>query len=137
LGLSRVVNGGGMIDKFKDLHGHTIAKIEGGKGDNRLIFTLSNGEQYELYHEQDCCESVTVEDICGDIQDLINLPLYQAEEVSSKENPPNTDPNFIEWQDSFTWTFYKLATIKGSVTVRWYGESNGYYSEEVSFRRIW
>jgi len=73
-------------------------------------------------------------DIVGDLEDLIRHPILLAEEVTNQdENPPGVD--IPEYQESFTWTFYKLATIKGSVTISWYGASNGYYNESVSFRR--
>jgi len=58
------------------------------------------------------------------------VPVILAECVASKENRAS------ENDESFTWTFYKIATINGSVTIRWYGRSNGYYSERVDFEQI-
>lgn len=121
--------------KFETLLGKTLTEISGEVGDDAIVFTTDNGEQFKLFHMQDCCEDVSVEDIAGDFADLIGLPILMAEEISSQENPPDYKPN--EWgQDSFTWTFYKLATAKGYVTIRWYGESNGYYSESVDFCKL-
>lgn len=96
-----------------------------------MLFIMESGRKFKFYHDQDCCESVYVNDIVGDLNDLVGVPLLQAEEARSKENPPQDSS-----PDSFTWTFYKFATIKGSVTVRWFGESNGYYSESVELEEI-
>ena len=85
-----------------------------------------------MNHSQDCCESVCVEDITGDIDDLIRHPLLLVQEVSDTfEDVEHT--NSEDDDSSRTWTFYKLATIKGCVTIRWFGTSNGYYSEDVDF----
>jgi hypothetical protein len=117
---------------FSELLGKTLTcvKVE----EDQISFNTKT-EQFKLYHSQDCCENVTVEDIVGDISDLIGTPILQAEEVISENKNPEgvTVPNY---QDSFTWTFYKLATMKGYVTIRWYGESNGYYSEAVDFAKL-
>lgn len=121
-----------MEDKFEDLVGKTITQITGKEGDESMEFVTDAGT-YRMYHSQDCCESVSIEDIAGDLNDLIGNPILQAEEVVSNENP--SDKKEYE-ADSFTWTFYKLATIKGSVTIRWYGTSNGYYSEGVDFYKL-
>ena len=84
-------------------------------------------ETFRFFHDQDCCESVSIEDIVGDLSDLVGEPLLMAEEVSG-ETPADFDEGYHE---SVTWTFYKFATRKGYVDVRWLGESNGYYSESV------
>ena len=92
-----------------------------------LVFQNAT-ESFVFFHQQDCCENVSIEDVCGDLQDLVGEPLLLAEEVSG-ETP--VDFNEREYE-SVTWTFYKFATRKGYVDVRWLGESNGYYSEGVS-----
>jgi hypothetical protein len=117
---------------FSELLGKTVVSVKGEKGDDRLEIQTSDGCHYALYHSYDCCESVAIEDITGDVADLIGEPLLEAEEVTSNDDPEGYKPEST-YRESFTWTFYKLGTRKGRVTVRWLGESNGYYSESVDF----
>ena len=119
------------LDTFEDLLGKTLSAVEVNSTMDELVFTLDNGEQYMLYHKQDCCEAVSIEDICGDLSDLVGSPILMAEEASNSDDPKPDD-----WDDSWTWTFYKLATLKGYVTIRWYGSSNGYYSERVDWCKV-
>ena len=102
-------------------------------GDEQIVFTAVGGQQYRLFHGQCCCESVTIEDVVGDLADLVGAPILMAEEATSDENPDGVETDI--W-GTCTWTFYKFATRKGSVTIRWYGESNGYYSESVDFEEV-
>lgn len=85
---------------------------------------FSDGSQCMWYHSQDCCEDVRIEDVCGSWNDLIGYPLLVAEE--------RTEQKDIKY-GSMTYTFYTFRGVGGSVDVRWYGESNGYYSESVDF----
>lgn len=125
------------MTELKDLVGKTLTEII-NNGDE-LIFITTEGAKYKMYHAQDCCESVSIEDINGDLEDLIGSPILLAEEISNYEPVSEEDikktKDDMEW-GSCTWTFYKLATIKGYVDIRWYGSSNGYYSEEVSFIQV-
>lgn len=122
-------------EKFEVLLGKTLLSIEGGINDEEMIFTTSSGEKFILTHDNICCERVSIEDIVGDVTDLIGVPILLAEEVvgGQDENLEGCSKELDERQYSFTWTFYKLSTIKGSVTIRWYGQSNGCYSEKVDF----
>lgn len=128
-----------MILKFEDLVGQTLTNVEGKEGGDEIVFTLPSGKKVYLNHSQECCESVYILDINGDLSDLVGSPILQAEESTSQEPQPDypeDKTNFdspVYYGDSYTWTFYKLATIKGSVTIRWFGSSNGYYSESVDF----
>lgn len=102
-------------------------------GNEEILFFTTDGRKFKMFHDQDCCETVEIESIVGDLQDLVGEPILFADVSTSNAGvglPKNPDPYDEESQ---TWTFYKIATRKGWVDIRWYGESNGYYSESVDF----
>lgn len=109
---------------FDSLKGEIFRKIEVDDKKEFIKLHCDDDKFYTLEHYQDCCESVFLEDVCGNINDLLDTPILLANEVTSRDNPKGNP-------ESFTWTFYTLSTIKGTITLRWYGESNGYYSEGV------
>lgn len=136
---------------ISDLVGKTLKSVAGKVGDEEITFETVEGGKYRLIYHQDCCAGCSIEDICGNLSDLIGTPILKAEEVSSGEPEPaekrrrelgeearkeaEGDAYYGPYEDSETWTFYHLATVKGAVTLRWYGSSNGYYSETATFER--
>jgi hypothetical protein len=119
------------------LIGKILIDITVDEVQDKIKFVTDHGETYCMYHENDCCESVTIEEIIGDMRDLIGAEIIEAEEiVSSGDASGKCTPPMNSYDESYTWTFYKIGSTKGFVTIRWYGTSNGYYSESVSFERM-
>ena len=132
--------------KFEELQGLTIKGISGlVVGSEQVDFTTTCGRKFRLYHRGDCCERVSIVDVSGDESALVGQMIVLARESSSKEekyvDPSNERVKQLnqivpQFDDSNTWTFYTLATVKGWVDIRWFGSSNGYYSEEVTFEEV-
>ena len=112
---------------FSFLKGKTIVEIDGMNLDSvSVVFRTDENEIFRMLHHEDCCETVEIIDIVGSEEDLLNTPILLAEEVYDSEDK----------EESYGWTFYKLATIKGYVDIRWLGYHNGYYSVGISFERL-
>jgi hypothetical protein len=123
------------VKSFEDLQGRMLCKVVNLDNDE-LRFHLTEDHYVRMYHVQDCCESVSIEDIVGNLDDLVGTPLLLVEEVSNYE-PEEKTVDEDEWHsESETWTYYRFRTIKGSVDIRWYGTSNGYYSESVDIEIV-
>jgi len=121
----------GSVREFDELKGRCLFRVT-RLGDEEIRFYLTESNYVRMYHRQDCCESVYIEDICGDLNDLVGAPLLEAEEVEGY----TADTEWAAPDESYTWTFYKFSTRQGSVTIRWYGSSNGYYSESVDIEVV-
>ena len=115
-----------MVKIFDKLIGQTIVSILTDEL-SEIVFIAENGDQHIFNHWQRCCETVEIESIVGDLEDLFDSPITMAEVVCSD------DCSDFKHQD--TWHFYKFGTAKGFVTVRWVGYIN-YYSVEVDYEYI-
>jgi hypothetical protein len=123
------------VKSFEDLKGRILYKVL-KLDDYELRFYLTEDHYVRMYHDQYCCESVLIEDIVGDLDDLVGTPLLLVEEVSDSDSDS-------KYEDG-TWTYYRFRTIKGSVDIRWHGTSNGsrchygngYYSERVDIKIV-
>lgn len=115
------------------LVGKTLQSVE--ETGEEMLFVCDDGDAFRAYHMQDCCESVAIHDIKGELQSLVGSPITEATEDATSDEWPADVPK-PEYCDSFTWTTHRFRTEAGSeVVVRWLGESNGYYGEDVHFGR--
>jgi hypothetical protein len=114
---------------FESIVGLTPVRITGMEKDSDVVHIyMSNGDHYRMSHHQDCCESVWLEDVCGDPDNLIGTFITRAEQ--------NTNDATTDEFESCTYTFYRISTMAGLVVLRWCGTSNGYYSECVDFELL-
>ena len=114
------------IDYKEKLFMREIVAIEGLEQDSgRVTVRFSDGSYIEQYHIDDCCEYVRVEQVDGDVSKHIGAIATDFVEKSRVAEADEVD-------ESGTWTFYTLVTTKGYLDWRWLGESNGYYSEDVT-----
>ncbi|HBY20802.1 MAG TPA: hypothetical protein DEG71_07310 [Clostridiales bacterium] len=105
---------------FESLLGATLLDFE--ELDDRVSFLTDKG-RYTLINFESWCGNdcdVSLEDIDGNIYRLFGQKIIFAEEIIHS----GTD-------ESTCYSFYKLSTNNDSVTLRFYGRSNGYYSENM------
>lgn len=118
---------------FSSIVGLTFSSIKISYDKDRIDFIAIDGSEYSMFHYQDCCESVYLTDTYENISELCNQKILQAYETSSK--PTEDEMKKLELYDGDTneFTFYTISTFAFSITLRWLGTSNGYYSTSVSF----
>lgn len=110
--------------------GKRVKQVEGVHvGSERVTVQFEDGTRLELAHEQDCCESVELNDVeDSDAAHYAGALVLAFEETTGSTNETQPD---VRWDESWTWTFYRLRTSQGTLVLRWLGVSNGYYSESV------
>src|SRR5690349_5794756 len=90
---------------IKVLEGKIPVEITINDGNDEIFFRCSDGSAYKMYHSQDCCESVNIEEVFGDLKDLLGSPILAASEEESDKNPEGVETDCPSY-NSFTWTFY-------------------------------
>lgn len=123
---------------FETLAGLVLEKLEKSKSqyNEEEVHITASGRKFVMRHEQDCSESVTVDSTKGDVSRSIGETVIDATEHSNRGDEEGAEPRLDEWHDSWTWTYYTIRTQSETIVIRWYGTSNGYYSERVDFYEV-
>jgi hypothetical protein len=122
-----------MLDEINYHLGKGIKKVVGlRKNSDEVLFICNDNYVVKMYHNYDCCEEVYLDsaDSIDNNDDIYTGCNWCVMEIVDNVNCGAKS----KWTESFTWTFYKMKTDKGYDTLRWYGESNGYYSERVDLK---
>lgn len=121
---------------IQEIVGKVLIKIEGlVVNSEKVVLYFNDNTQMEFEHKQDCCEEVYLLDyICDPTLIKPTVVLSAEERTSNNISCPVTCLG--KRDDSNTWTFYTINTTTGEIFMRWYGSSNGYYSEEVHYKLI-
>ena len=112
---------------FELVKGKTIVEVVGlKKQEESVVLKLGDKSELEFYHEYSCCEDFWLEDFEFSGKGIVGAKILDVLLVSEKQE--------VTYDGSMTWTFYKIQTDKGELFMRWCGESNGYYSEDVDIK---
>jgi hypothetical protein len=118
--------------QLDNMVGRVVKYIDIDKEEMKI--TCEDNSVFTFYHEQDCCENVYIADTVGDPMSLKGWKLLSVD--MDAENESDGWDGFRFDQISRTVTMVKFVTDENTVSVRWIGESNGYYSESVDLKQF-
>jgi hypothetical protein len=110
-----------QVFTYDMLIGKVVSRIERLVQSDEVHFYLDSGEVLRMWHYQACCEEVVLESVdteLSEVEGTIKRFEETTLEVSSDE----------QWTSA---TFYNITIGSTMFNMRWYGSSNGYYSESV------
>lgn len=99
-------------DDMREMLGKVMVSVK--QNGEELIFTDGDGIKYIFYHSQSCCESVDIDDIKGELDWLVGLPMLMVEEVHNDASPKTSEYGYEP--ESYTWTFYSKLIIDEAYT---------------------
>lgn len=120
-----------MMNDYKkyldNMVGRVVKYVDIDKEEMKI--TCEDNSVFTFYHEQDCCEHVYIADTVGEPMSLKGWKLLLVDMEATRESSCDGD-------ESKTTTVVKFVTDENTVSVKWIGESNGYYSESVDLREF-
>jgi hypothetical protein len=107
----------------------TLIKDASATDDYGLKFVSVDDCRFYFSGDLSYQSSVRIADVYGDLGDLVGHPMLEAKEIIHDE------PKELTTNESDTlWTFYRFSTVKGTVIVRFLGETTSpWYGITVEF----